>query len=140
MTKTRNLFEEPRLPLEVQAADEMQEGETVKGGPWDGFEVVSTYSDDQAVEDGILVDMVGTAPFPVNRVTTAVWDHFTRSIGGVMTDVTQIRQVIEKLLAVPLKDGWHIAEINGKKLWAMPNETTHRNGKPGWTVMFPSDY
>src|SRR6266849_1418906 len=29
----------------------------VEGGPWDGFEIISTYSDAQAVEDGLLVDI-----------------------------------------------------------------------------------
>ena len=103
-------------------------------------EVIHSYGDDEAVDDGVLVDISGAAPFPVNRATTAVWEHFTEDIGGVMTNVTRLTGMVKALLAVPLKDGWHIAEINGKKLWAMPNGTRHRNGKEGWTVMFPSDY
>jgi hypothetical protein len=32
-------------------------GETIKEGPWKGFEVISAYSDKEAVEDGILFDL-----------------------------------------------------------------------------------
>lgn len=104
--------------------------------------VISSYSDAQAVDDGFLVDVSGIASFPVNRVTTAVWHHFTDDIGGanVITNVTRLTGMVEALLAVPLKEGWHIGEVADKKLWAMPNGTTHRNGKEGWTVMFPEDY
>lgn len=35
----------------------MQTGDVVQGGPWDGFEVISTYSRARAIEDGELVDV-----------------------------------------------------------------------------------
>ena len=42
-------------------------------------EPISTYTDQQALEDGVLVAVPGDAE--VNRVTRAVFDHFTESLG-----------------------------------------------------------
>jgi hypothetical protein len=46
-------------------------------------EVISSYTDREAVEDGFLVALTG--PGGINRVTRAVFDHFTQSMGvGVL--------------------------------------------------------
>ena len=42
-------------------------------------EVISSYTDCEAVEDGFLVALTG--PGGINRVTRAVFDHFTQSMG-----------------------------------------------------------
>jgi hypothetical protein len=57
-----------------------QQGETVQGGPWDGFKVISVYTRAQAIEDGVLVDVSETAReagirFPV-AVTREVWSDY----------------------------------------------------------------
>ena len=41
-------------------------------------DIVSVYTDEQAVEDGVLVRSEGVLPCPFNRVTRAVWDKFTQ--------------------------------------------------------------
>lgn len=55
----------------------MKTGEIIQGGPWDGFEVISVYSRENALDDGLLVDITHHA---VRRgvtipcaVTRAVW-------------------------------------------------------------------
>lgn len=55
----------------------MKTGDTIQGGPWDGFEVISTYSREQALNDGWLVDITHhavrqgvTIPCAVSR---SVW-------------------------------------------------------------------
>ena len=118
---------------------QLKEGDKIEGGPWDGFEVVSTYSDAQAVADGVLVDFPGDAG--VNRATRAVFDHFTRTIGGVMTDITPLQEAIRAVLAGGKKDvDWLIGEYDGKRLWIIPNETTRPSGGTHYTIMFPEDY
>jgi len=55
-------------------------GEIITNGPWAGFEVISTYTRDQATEDGFLVDLSSNFPnetrmfkWPV-VCTSAVWE------------------------------------------------------------------
>jgi hypothetical protein len=54
-----------------------KEGDIVKGGPWDGFEVIDVYTRAQAIEDGVLIDVTSMAKeagfrFPV-AVTRNIW-------------------------------------------------------------------
>jgi len=119
--------------------------------------VIYCYTDKQALEDGTLVDVRGIAPFPINRATRAVWDEFTRPIGKLprslgaspVTDTTRFSRLAKivgrKISSGDLVEGWVIIEdYEGKKVWAMPNETLYRPvppyAKPGWTIMFPEDY
>ena len=109
--------------------------------------VISVYTDDQAVEDGVLVNASGTLPCPFNRVTRSVWDTFTSEIGGgVMINVSKLSElgkaVYEKFQKKEFTDGWVVMEFEGHKIWAMPNETTYSKiaKVQGWTIMFPDDY
>ena len=114
-------------------------------------DIVSVYTDEQAVEDGVLVRSEGVLPCPFNRVTRAVWDEFTqpmKSKGSVilMTNTTKLSQLGEavnrKYKAGELTEGWVVLEFEGRKIWAMPNETVFSKIRPvqGWTIMFPEDY
>lgn len=106
----------------------------VEGGPWDGFEIISTYTDEDAVRDGVLhvFEMRGSMK---DRVTAAVWGAFTRTLMGVMTDVTGLCRAWDFMAAQPPDaDGWRAAEYQGRKLWLIPNEVG------GLTLMFPEDY
>jgi hypothetical protein len=99
--------------------------------------VISTYTDAQALDDGVLVAWDDRQ---VNRVTRAVFDHFTQPMGsspltGVVTDITPLRRVIQTMLAVEADtDGWRVGVYNNKQLWVIPNEVN------GLTLMFPEDY
>lgn len=100
-------------------------------------EIIVRYSDAQALEDGVLVAM---GDLPVNRVTRAVFDHFTRPMEGSpttggMVDITPLRRVIATMLAVEADaDGWREGAYEGKPLWLVPNDVS------GLTLMFPEDY
>jgi hypothetical protein len=37
-------------------------GEILKNGPWAGFEVISTYTREEAIEDGVIVDLSTNYP------------------------------------------------------------------------------
>jgi len=99
--------------------------------------IISSYTDAQALEDGVLVawDIQ-----PVNRVTRAVFDRFTHPMGsspltGVVIDITPLRRVVQTMLAVEADaDGWRVGAYEGKSLWLVPNEVS------GLTLMFPDDY
>ena len=114
-------------------------------------DIVSVYTDEQAVEDGVLVRSEGVLPCPFNRVTRAVWDEFTQPMKSkgsviVMTNTTKLSQlgdaVYKKFKAGELTEGWVVLEFEGRKIWAMPNETVFSKIRPvqGWTIMFPEDY
>ena len=114
-------------------------------------DIVSVYTDEQAVEDGVLVRSEGVLPCPFNRVTRAVWDEFTQPMKSkgsviVMTNTTKLSQLGEavnrKYKAGDLTEGWVVLEFEGRKIWAMPNETVFSKICPvqGWTIMFPEDY
>ena len=117
-------------------------------------DIIYAYTDNQAVEDGVLVNAQGVLPCPFNRVTRAVWDAFTQPIGKLpkrlgevpVTNTTQISQLGEavnrKYKAGDLTEGWVVLEFEGRKIWAMPNETVFSSIRPvqGWTIMFPEDY
>lgn len=95
-------------------------------------EVISTYTDRQAVEDGALVALVG--PGGINRVTCPVFDHFVEELGVGVTNITPLIQAMEHMLTVDVDWGWRTASHRGKALWLMPNEVG------GLTLMFPEDY
>jgi hypothetical protein len=119
------------------------------------YHVISVYTDAQALEDGVLVDVRGSAPYPINRATRALFDAFTSKMGRLpaglgrspVVDITELAQlcgrVAERIRKGELKDGMVVLDHDGKTVWAMENETLY-GGPPhdtaGWTVMFPDDY
>jgi hypothetical protein len=101
-------------------------------------EIIFEYTDAQALEDGVLVEVSCGA---VNRVTRAVFDHFARPMGivpasGLMQfDFTPVTAAIRTVLGVtPDEDGWRKSTYEGKELWLVPNEVR------GLTLMFPEDW
>jgi hypothetical protein len=99
--------------------------------------VIYSYTDAQALEDGVLVAMDS---LPVNRVTRAVFDLFTRPMGtspqsGVVIDITPLRRVIQAMLKVEADaDGWREDTYVNMQLWLVPNEVN------GLTLMFSEDW
>ncbi|HYR88502.1 MAG TPA: hypothetical protein VE422_30765 [Terriglobia bacterium] len=99
--------------------------------------VVFEYSDEQAIEDGVLV---AVSEGKVNRVTRTVFDHFTKSAtepAGTESeiDIEPLREVIHAILQVPPdEDGWRKLTYREKELWLLPNEIG------GLTLMLPDDY
>ncbi|HKS75082.1 MAG TPA: hypothetical protein VJQ82_17880 [Terriglobales bacterium] len=100
-------------------------------------EEIFSYTDAEALEDGFLV-AIGHEP--VNRVTRAVFEHFTAPMDDLpdvsgITDVTRLMQAIRSMLKIePDGDGWRTGSYEGKELWVIPNEVG------GATLMFPDDY
>lgn len=115
------------------------------------WNVISTYTDKQAVEDGVLVSVEGLVELlglyrsggrKINRITRAVFAHFTGKLADesapVVELILRLQPLIEAIRAMiaisPDEDGWVTGEYQGKKLWLVPNEVG------GLTLMFPEDY
>jgi len=104
----------------------------------DDSRVIVSYTDAQALEDGVLVAFPGEGG--ANRVTRAVFDFFAKPLGsspltGPVTDITPVGDAIRAMLGVaPDADGWRTGSYRGKDLWLVPNEVG------GLTLMFPDDY
>jgi hypothetical protein len=100
-------------------------------------EIISRYTDAQALEDGVLVEVSCGA---VNRVTCAVFYHFARPMenspdGLEAFETAPLTAVIRAVHGVtPDEDGWRQSTYEGKELWLVPNEVH------GLTLMFPDDY
>src|SRR5206468_8678052 len=100
-------------------------------------EPIYTYTDQQALQDGVLVAVPGDGG--VNRVTRAVFDHFTESLGtspitGSVANITPLMDAIRAMLRIEPVDGWRVGEYQGRELWLIPNEVE------GLTLLFPEDY
>ena len=98
-------------------------------------EPISTYSDKEAIEDDILVEIPGDGG--VNRVTRAVFDEFVTPIGDPrhkVLNLTPLMDAIRAMLKIEPDDGWRTGTYQEKELWLIPNEVG------GLTLMFPEDY
>jgi hypothetical protein len=115
-----------------------QQGQTAAMPMTDDFEVISSYTDQQAVEDGVLVPVTGEGG--VNRVTRAVFDRFTKPMGassitGPVTNIGPLMEAIRAMVKLPADaDGLRTGAYQGEKIWIVPNEVG------GLTMMFPDDY
>ena len=94
-----------------------------------GAELISSYTDQEAIEDGILVDLASISPGRclvrspkgplINRCTSAVFHAFTKKCedGSYDTD-----HLWDAALASTQRedDGWFKGELDNKRLWLVP--------------------
>lgn len=105
------------------------------GGPFDGFEIISEYSDEQAVEDGVLVNIASVTGDHNDRATIHLWGEYTRQLlSGMLTDITELSALYKRVKEQPIKDEWRILPTPKGEVWLIPNEVG------GLTLMFASDY
>lgn len=103
------------------------------------FEIISVYTDEHAVSDGVLVDITSFNIFldgkPVNRITSRL-HHRLMQCANYDKDELQYIIMTKISLAEMPKDGpqdgyFYLVPSN---LWAVRNEVG------GYTLMFPEDY
>lgn len=102
--------------------------------------VIYAYSDDQAVEDGLLVPIanlnLSVMNRVVDRVTISVWAEIVRDIPkdsfGSISQPALEAAVLE--LLTPLGGAPPILINKEKGVWCVMNERSR------WTLMHPSDY
>jgi hypothetical protein len=125
----------------------MSQDHTVTG-PSDLFgEVISTYTDREALDDGFLVELharVGFRGLPVNRMTRHLFDDLTPFIEAEAPffdgDLNRgLASILRTKCSFAQGDPGNTGEIGDiyripPKLWLVRNEVG------GWTVMYPEDY
>ncbi len=101
-------------------------------------EVISSYDDKQAVEDGVLANVSGMglkAPNgkEVNRITSSIRNMVAMGRRGM--EIFDLNKLEELVAACTREDnGWFIGEHEDQKLWLVDNEVD------GYTLMLPEDY
>lgn len=100
-------------------------------------EPISVYTDAQALEDGVLVDIarldLAFEGRVINRVTQNLWrdlEQDCRSEAGINVEA----------IASALRAKCRMASFHGG-VWTLPPEMwLIENEVGGWTLMYPSDY
>lgn len=118
------------------------EKKTIVDAQQNQWEVVSTYTDAQAVEDGVLVAVSGA-----HRVTRAAWEFIVeRTPIGEQIErdkaahdfcvelINRDEAIARRVYDENIGGGIYCVWVDGRKMWLMPNE----NG--GMSLMFPEDY
>lgn len=98
--------------------------------------IIFSYTDKQAIEDGVLVDVSRFAKGGVNRITASVYEFLggDREAKDFAPKYRELEDVARAAL-VKSKDN-ELTEFSykGQRFWFMDNETG------GKTIMFPEDY
>jgi len=105
---------------------------------------ISTYTDEQAVEDGVLVDIsrmgLRLAGKPVNRMTAHFYGALSEFTNEALPGLPTMAQILRTKLKFATQgepsDGYLfvLPGGGGDAIWAVRNELG------GYTVMFASDY
>ena len=110
-------------------------------------EVVSSYTDAQALEDGVLVELHMPARFqgfPINRMTRRLFDDLEPFVEAEASlfdgDLSRaLASILAAKCAFSQGDPGNTGEIGDictipPRLWLVRNEVG------GWTAMYPEDY
>lgn len=113
----------------------------------DWGEPISVYTDQQAIDDGYLVDVQAMRVIhqgtPITRMTRHLWDDFQDFLKPYtaqgMTELAALAKIIKTKLAYAAGDPGNTGEVGDivklpPKLWLVRNEVG------GWTLMYPEDY
>ncbi len=106
-------------------------------------DVIYSYTDEQAIEDGVLVDVSGLGlskdGIMVTRVTGNLWKDYSDDANSAKYCIKRILDKSERASgSKPHKGGWNFYvykdKVSGKSVWSIVNE---------WgtlTMMYPEDY
>ena len=104
------------------------------------MDYISVYTDEQALEDGVLVDITAALKSfhgkPVNRMTRVLWEEFRPflSVAEIykMSELAYLGKILSTKLSLAYYKGdiWQVPP----GLWLIENELG------GWTIMRPEDY
>jgi len=103
------------------------------------FQIISVYTDEQAIEDGVLADItsfrLSLNEKPVNRITGHLYDELMKYATHNRKELRSILKTKLGLAAMPKddpQDGYFY--LVPPNLWVVLNEVE------GYTMMFPEDY
>jgi len=118
---------------------------------FESSDIISVYTDEQALEDGILVDIteinLSFLGIPITRMTITLWadfEPFTKAeeeweVRGMtipaVSSMEKLRKIIRTKLAYAKgSDGLYLLPGGNDKIWLIINEIGT------WTLLYASDY
>jgi hypothetical protein len=111
---------------------------------FDEKDIISVYTDEQAVEDGVLVSITTLGMtycgIAIDRMTGTSFEYFHKKASGKQNELEAMKQAIAEKVGTaydPDGDGYLIVipeKGDEGRLWLVKNE---RNN---YTMMFPSEY
>ena len=98
---------------------------------WDNAEIISIYTDEQAVEDGVLISVCFGS---ITRITRTILEDYMGE-DRIEEFILFINEIMAKFAAErKLKKDWFYAiSLEGRKYYIVNNGT-------GFTLMKPKDY
>src|SRR5437588_11470118 len=110
-------------------------------------EVISTYTDAEAIDDGFLVELHPAAAFlglPINRMTRHLFDDLQPALhladSAFLEEISQaLASILRTKCAFAQGDPGNTGEI-GDIYTIPPNLWLVRNEVGGWPGMYPADY
>ena len=110
-------------------------------------EVISSYTDAEAIDDGFLVELHPAAAFlglPINRMTRHLFDDLQPALhladSAFLEEISQaLASILRTKCAFAQGDPGNTGEI-GDIYTIPPNLWLVRNEVGGWTAMYPEDY
>ena len=111
-------------------------------------EVIDAYTDIDAIEDGILVDLtqfmdVRFHARPINRMTRHLFDDFKSMLDNAEGDAKKFGYRLKWIFRTKMsfaEESPGNAGIAGDIVTIPPNLWLVRNEVGGWTAMYPEDY
>lgn len=108
----------------------------------DEFEIISSYTDEQAVEDGMIIPIghlrISLDGKIIDRITTALWVELTNKVtkldDGSLNQVELELAIMDLMDVADSKQDMFVMKTPYGPVWACLNERNR------WTLMFPSDY
>ena len=106
---------------------------------FDGFDIISTYTEEQGIEDGMFVQPFPDK-FPGALFTSAVHEAIEALDNGQTYEQRAIPLLMDAVTIVNSDRREHLfttqleGNVTGQTLWI------GRNGMNGFTIMLPSDY
>jgi hypothetical protein len=108
---------------------------------WADAEIISTYTDNDAIEDGIIIDISDLKIYFNQKIITRITIAANQIVSLSGKPDFEAKETLQHISTNAKYDGtgedaWGIVKIRRlkEKLWLIPNEHN------GYTLMLPSDY
>lgn len=121
----------------------MEVGDKIKSGPWEGFELISKYTREQAIDDGELIDVSEAAltfgfRVPV-ALTCGVWAELPEEKSDSLTSLLQGLFDAIRNTGEPSDKIHFVIELNGGILSLWAHIGPGDDEKPVMTIMLKGE-
>jgi hypothetical protein len=128
----------------------MESNSSKNKGIFDDAEIISSYTDEQALADGYLIDITPLKfkfkGVPITRMTNHLWNELApffnipdyENPNKEKLDLSALASAIKTKLLYARGDKGNSGEVGD--IWALPPNLWLVLASTGWTLMFPEDY